>query len=355
MAAKPRTQLCDGCEEVRRTVRTRKATGEELCDSCYRKHLQPRRACDGCGKQRVTAKWVRGRALCQTCYVTGELIEACSLCGHDRTVVMRDDDGRAICAPCRSRQRVEPCVDCGRERPVAVRAVGGGAVCHSCFHRRNVAPCVHCKREAPVAKRTSTGRPVCDRCYERRYREMVVCAICREAKRKAGNDERGRGVCLSCWERHVRRRVPCGACGKVDIVKQVVDGEPRCQACYKAGRAPELCGLCNEVRAVEGRLESGQAVCARCHTRERKPRHRCAECGKVKRTKQREATGTHVCNSCYTKKFRPQSRCDSCGRVRPVGRRSDAQVLCTSCARRVHRQERRRRASGQAGDAVDTG
>lgn len=89
---------CGHCGRFRRGRNSNQANGVFLCGSCY---PRPLRKCGYCGQQsRSQATWPVG-PVCPNCYAQHRNNPApCALCGTQRVLVGRADNGRDICGPC---------------------------------------------------------------------------------------------------------------------------------------------------------------------------------------------------------------------------------------------------------------
>jgi hypothetical protein len=147
------------------------------------------------------------------------------------------------------------------------------------------------------------------------------------------SDFRSEGrVCGVCAARS-RPRKSCARCGRTDtrIAARRAEGVI-CHACYRTDpQIFEECAQCGQQRRPAVRLDSGRALCDRCH---KYPLHQCVSCGETKTAAAVDENGA-FCHSCYNRQRRPQRQCGRCGRIARIARNAtdDHPDLCLSCYR----------------------
>src|SRR5699024_8478084 len=125
---------------------------------------------------------------------------------------------------------------CGRQRRVNARTDDGGAVCVTCYARcrRSEDMCDECGTIGPLATRAGGKRPgaanLCGRCYRNPRR---VCGVCGRLKRVALKaTATSPDVCPTCYQAPV---VDCSICGQQALGRRTTNhGRPRCFACQAA-------------------------------------------------------------------------------------------------------------------------
>lgn len=195
----PREGVCGVCHLKKNDVRGNRELGVDICSNCYKRGLQPRAKCSGCGQDRiVTMRLDHGRPLCNECYKREVLQERCSRCREIRTVHQRDEAGKPVCPTCYRAALQEVCGICGELGVVNARGEGDEAICRRCY-ARELQPrerCVLCDRVLPVAMRLDRG-PVCGGCYEKDVAPRRVCSRCGE-RAQVKTWRAGAPLCAAC-------------------------------------------------------------------------------------------------------------------------------------------------------------
>lgn len=130
----------------------------------------------------------------------------CGRVGHVTAVV----DGRDFCQRCYEAP-VRACGVCGQQRRVAARSQNGRTdVCHRCYQTRQ-ATCVLCNQDRSQHTATWPLGPVCAACYRRVIRNPSVCAACSKVRVLIGRSDGGAGTCGPCAG--AARDYVCVTCG----------------------------------------------------------------------------------------------------------------------------------------------
>jgi len=158
--------------------------------------------CFRCGRIK-TLRWnyAQDRGECRACRAHRAPQETCTVCGRQRRVNARTDDGGAICVTCyaRSRRAEDTCEECGVVGPLATRAGGkredARNLCGRCY-RNPRRPCGVCGRIKRVAlKATATSPDVCPTCYQA---PVIDCSICGQQALGRRTTNHGRPRCFAC-------------------------------------------------------------------------------------------------------------------------------------------------------------
>lgn len=277
---------CTGCRKQTADLLRLGANGR-ICPACAAKGY--RDDCTRCGRSdtRIAARRPEGR-ICYPCYRTDpERIESCARCARDRPVVVRLDDGGALCSRCWTPPQ-RSCVGCGRSGRV-VFISDDGPLCVSCYRRdhRPRARCGRCNRVRIVSRRGKNGEPdLCESCNPA-TRATAICSRCGR-DRPGHRDDTGEWICKSCIPRIPRT---CAHCSRPRPVHARLPLGPVCNTCHIALHDhPGHCAGCRETRVLIGRDDRGPVCgpCAgstldpRCRTCNRPGRHysgdKCARC-----------------------------------------------------------------------------
>ncbi len=255
---------CGICNEEKR-VSYLARTESDVCSRCYKRDLQPRQPCIGCGKLRPLAfRTTDATGYCAPCYLANIHTAVCSGCGLLRSIAVRSE-GAPLCHSCwaRSDSAKDTCGGCGEIVRVAIRLPNGDSLCASC-HGRPHEPCVGCHLVRSVSTRDAAGRAICGPCSR-----------------------------LGC-------ETPCSGCGNTrPVYARRDDGGALCESCGIDQRAPEVCGRCSHLtKRAKARDPDGRAVCVRCYARDESRWEACGGCGRRRRPVQRLPDGTVLCDTC---------------------------------------------------------
>ncbi len=139
----------------------------------------------------------------------------CHLCGRERRVHRRLEDGTAICSTCYSRIKPkEICDFCGQERRIDRRFPDGKRMCNLCYsHSRPKETCSICGQLKRVAERVS-NEPVCANCYKRRSLKARWTRFKASTKAR-DNSRRERNIAILITKEEFRTLVEarCHYCG----------------------------------------------------------------------------------------------------------------------------------------------
>jgi hypothetical protein len=120
----------------------------------------------------------------------------------------------------------------------------------------------------------------------------------------------------------------CVRCGRTDRPLTASAEGGVCPRCRRR-QAATTCSRCGGVKPVAGRDDHGQALCAACAPRPRRP---CSACGQV-RIVARRAQGSDgdLCDRCYRG---PVVTCGACGRAKPCNFVAQGRPRCRACSPR---------------------
>lgn len=181
-----RREECSRCHRIR-TPTARTNDGAPLCGHCAR----PKRACAGCGRVDHVTAVLSGDDYCQRCYQAP--VRACGLCGQERPIVARSQNGTTdLCRACYQTNDTE-CVVCHLIQPVHVTSWPIGPVCTGCYRRvlRTPSTCPSCDQVKALIGSSEAGERICGPCAgaTRDY----VCALC-----GASGDQHFERTCIRC-------------------------------------------------------------------------------------------------------------------------------------------------------------
>jgi len=170
-----------------------------------------------------------------------------------------------------------------------------------------------------------------------------ACVRCGRTDRKLHRSPQG-GACPAC-----RRRQTASACTVCDVVKPVAarddTGGPLCARC--APRPQRRCGVCMRVRAIARRARDSQPdVCVNCF---KMPEATCVGCGQH-RPCGFATTDTPVCTGCAPRRA---VACARCGLARPPSVRWPEGPVCERCYRAALRHRGTCAGCGQTRRLVD--
>jgi hypothetical protein len=157
----PPARTCVSCG----TVGPAKARGEDgaLCQPCYRRLRQPRRACGKCGRIRVISRRATAGSpdLCENCNVPPPA--ECAVC-HQIKPGSNNAECGFVCRACRPYKQ-SSCSLCGQARRVHAYWPLG-PVCPACYVRVLDHPgqCDRCGSSQPLIARGENGEAICGPC-----------------------------------------------------------------------------------------------------------------------------------------------------------------------------------------------
>ncbi|MHB1592914.1 MAG: hypothetical protein ACYCO9_09110 [Streptosporangiaceae bacterium] len=159
--------------------------------------------------------------------VAGVVRPSCGRCG--RVVrIGKPLDGVRVCRACIARSRAEPCARCGAVREPVIREGQGRPVCANCMISDpvNLEVCVNCGRRRVVNTRSPDG-PLCPGCPPL---PVLECSVCGQDRPCGISRLTGLPWCPACQGLLAR----CSACGQDRPVGSGTLAEPRCRDCTVA-------------------------------------------------------------------------------------------------------------------------
>ena len=118
----------------------------------------------------------------------------------------------------------------------------------------------------------------------------------------------------------------CARCGRAQRELTVSDVGGLCPRCRRRHLAV-ACSRCGVVKPVAGRGSAGEALCAVCAPRPKRP---CSRCGRERKIARRAHDGQgELCDSCF---HGPLATCSRCGRERPCNFVAAGRPICMTCS-----------------------
>jgi hypothetical protein len=179
-------QTCSRCHQ-RKPVSSRTASGEPVCNICFRRDPANHGRCITCGRIGSIGRHADGDVWCRRCYRAP--LATCTLCGQHKPCHLASTN-KPRCENCSRHLRHCPCSRCGNSRAVWTRTAQGQPLCGSCARRRE--PCAVCANIRTVAARLPTG-PVCSTCYRKHPASFLPCTRCGITERLHRH-----GLCKRC-------------------------------------------------------------------------------------------------------------------------------------------------------------
>lgn len=246
--------ICKYCEKEFEAVSANQKYCSKECKIEFNNKVD---ICSKCGLQ-VKIK-IKNKKICYNCYNNSNRIE-CFVCGKNRNISTRNEEGFPLCSSCRSELKKEYCSICNTKKKVDKRLENGDPVCSYCSAKMRTELCSVCNKNKIVNTRLENGDVLCHNCACTLNKK--VCSICHIEKRINGKTENGDPICVNCSS--VLNQKICSICNKKGRVgTKNINGDPICIYCADKLKK-EYCFICNKYNRVSSRLENGDPVCGNC-------------------------------------------------------------------------------------------
>jgi len=350
--------LC-GTRLVHTGAKLNKAFNEQICAQCRKTNPSAFKKCIRCSEVRAVEKLKGHDPICRSCvalevYYDPSLHKHCSVCQRLAHVAGHDEKGQPLCPQHYSKLRPEElCTVCKEMAKVAKRDSIGGAICHACNKKaQKKQECFACGSVKMVSKNNKTKQLTCLSCRNRenpKPKIRYVCEVCSGEVSKCFKDAAGKNACSRCFQANPSNHESCRDCGEVQPVHSWnSSGEAICPKCHQKNRQPQSiifigrCPECNRKDVEHGKtLPDGSSICRNCWRRNPLSHKICNGCGELKRIDLTTPEGEKFCQACRIKRPSSHHECSGCHEVTWVAKRlKDKSPLCQKCYDQQRQKER---------------
>ncbi len=226
--------ICGKCGE------DKKKYAKGVCNSCYNKHLRPKKECSGCGRIIVIHLIIN---------------EYTRYCGNCYKKTYRQD----YVAP------KKQCKICGN-----ISSMHTKDACLKCYSKclRPKSNCINCNELKSTAFYGINGEPYCKKCYYKLIYNtpQKECYDCKTINRIAANIN-NKSYCHSCYNSKYCPKSVCCKCNNLSTINAYINNKPYCKKCYN--RPKRECSGCKKNKAISIILDNDKILCHSCHVRHR--------------------------------------------------------------------------------------